>query len=43
MSQDLLTAQEAAELLKRTMEEVTELKVPLLAEVHTGNTWAETK
>ena len=36
-------AEKAAELLKRTMEEVTELKVPLLAEVHTGNTWAETK
>ncbi len=29
--------------LKKTMEEAIELRVPLLADVHTGKTWAETK
>ena len=33
----------ASELLRRCMEEVIELKVPLLAEVHTGANWAEAK
>ena len=33
----------ASELLRRCMEEVIALKVPLLAEVHTGANWAEAK
>lgn len=36
-------AERGAELLKRCMEEVIELKVPLVAEVHTGKNWAEAK
>lgn len=36
-------AERDAELLKRCMEEVIELKVPLVAEVHTGKNWAEAK
>ena len=33
----------AARLLQKAMEEVIVLKVPLVAEVHTGYTWAEAK
>ena len=33
----------AAKLLQRCMEEVIELKVPLIAEVHSGKNWAEAK
>ena len=33
----------AAALLKRCMEEVIALRVPLLAEVHQGANWAEAK
>ena len=33
----------AAALLKRCMEEVITLNVPLLAEVHQGANWAEAK
>ena len=36
-------AERAAALLKETMEQVTELQVPLLAEVKTGKSWFETK
>ena len=36
-------AEAAAALLKRCMEGVIELKVPLLAEVHAGANWAEAK
>lgn len=36
-------AESASELLRRCMEEVIALKVPLLAEVHTGANWAEAK
>ncbi len=36
-------AEAAAALLKECMEGVMELKVPLLAEVHTGANWAEAK
>ena len=36
-------AERASELLRRCMEEVIALKVPLLAEVHTGANWAEAK
>ena len=34
---------EAARLLKEAMEQVIQLRVPLLAEVHEGLTWAEAK
>ena len=36
-------ADRAAALLKRCMENVIELRVPLVAEVHTGTNWAEAK
>ena len=36
-------ADSAAQLLQKAMEEVITLKVPLVAEVHTGYTWAEAK
>ena len=36
-------AEEAARLLQKAMEEVITLKVPLVAEVHQGKTWAEAK
>ena len=36
-------ADTAAALLKRCMEEVITLNVPLLAEVHRGANWAEAK
>lgn len=35
--------EEIAALLKETMESVVTLKVPLLADVHAGKNWAETK
>ena len=35
--------EKAAELLKSCMENVITLKVPLVAEVHTGKNWAEAK
>jgi len=36
-------ADAAAEILKSCMENVVNLKVPLLAEVHTGHSWFDTK
>ena len=36
-------AAHAAELLKEAMEKVITLRVPLLAEVHQGQNWAEAK
>ena len=36
-------AERAAALLKECMEQVIELSVPLLAEVHQGANWAEAK
>ena len=30
-------------LLKETMEQAVKLRVPLVADVHTGTNWAETK
>ena len=36
-------AERAAQLLKECMEQVIELSVPLLAEVHQGDNWAEAK
>ncbi len=36
-------AEQAAALLKETMEKVTALRVPLLTEVKTGKSWYETK
>ncbi len=36
-------AKEVAELLKQTMEQAVQLKVPMLVEVHQGNSWFETK
>ena len=36
-------ADHAAELLKRCMEDVIRLRVPLVAEVHQGRTWSEAK
>ena len=33
----------AAKLLQESMEQVIRLQVPLVAEVHTGSTWAEAK
>ena len=36
-------ADRAAELLREAMESAAELKVPLVAEVHRGNNWAEAK
>lgn len=32
---------QASELIKKTMEEITELSVPLIAEAGSGNNWAE--
>ena len=36
-------ADAATEILKSCMENVVNLKVPLLAEVHTGHSWFDTK
>ena len=36
-------ADRAAEILRKAMEEAAELKVPLVAEVHRGQNWAEAK
>ena len=36
-------AEQAAALLRDSMEQVMELRVPLVAEVHTGKNWAEAK
>ena len=36
-------AERAARLLKECMEQVIDLAVPLLAEVHQGANWAEAK
>ena len=35
--------EKASEMLKQCMEQVITLKVPLVAEVHTGQNWAEAK
>lgn len=34
---------EVTEILKTQMEQATELKVPLIAEVHSGKSWYEAK
>ncbi len=36
-------AKEVSNLLKQTMEQAVQLKVPMLVEVHQGNSWFETK
>ena len=33
----------ASELLRKAMEEVIQLKVPLVAEIHSGFNWADAK
>jgi len=35
--------EEATNLLRESMEKVIQLKVPLIAEIHTGKSWAAAK